>query len=205
VNRTLWTCEKLLSRKGMDGRRLASSPDEAVLVSSLTESGLHAPCIDIDYPTTLDDDGLMTIEMCPAWRKAWPYFEPSWQELEKLLSSLQLINGCGCWRSHRTLAIDWKVPVRFVASSNPVHGHLYIDAEIQWMDYAPILASMRDVGLLEVGFVDASISREMTMLLKPGLTKDDLAERGIAIESYSEERESAHDEPVEDVGAEVVF
>jgi hypothetical protein len=185
VNRTLWTCETLLSRRGMDGRRLASSPDEAVLVASLTESGLHAPCIDIDYQTTLDDDGLMVIDMCPAWRKAWPHFEPSWQELDKLLCSLRLVNEC--WRSHRALAIEWKVPVRFVASSNPSHGHLYVDAEISWSDYAPILASMRDVGLLEVGFVNASISREMTMLLRPGLTKDDLAERGIAIESYGDD------------------
>ena len=44
---------------------------------------------------------------------------------------------------------------------------------------------MRDAGLLEWGFVENSIARRQTMLLKPGLTKQGARELGVSIRTTS--------------------
>lgn len=65
-------------------------------------------------------------------------------------------------------ALDIDVPIRLVPSSTPGHHHLYIDTEMSWKDYKRLLRVMARCGILEEGFVRASIDRGSTMLrLRP--------------------------------------
>jgi hypothetical protein len=65
-----------------------------------------------------------------------------------------------------TLDIDF--PCHLRESETPGHFHLLIDKPMPWHRYKALLAAMVDAGLLEEGYVNASIQRGATFLaLKP--------------------------------------
>lgn len=68
-------------------------------------------------------------------------------------------------------ALDFDFPVTVVESSTPGHHHVYIDKPMTWERYQLLLVVLREVGLLEEGYVSASLERKMTMLRLPGVTK----------------------------------
>lgn len=70
-------------------------------------------------------------------------------------------------------ALDLDVPARLVPSSTEGHAHLYIDVPMTWEQYQAVLRVLGDVGILESGFVAASLAREASMLRKPGVKKED--------------------------------
>lgn len=125
--REFWECDTLSSERGMDGRRPSTFGD-GTLVSSRVQGreGLHAPCLDIDFP------------------------------------------------------------VRVVPSSTEGHSHLYFDVEMPWKQYRRLLSSLRDVGILQSAFASRSIEREQTMLIREGLTKRDLIDRGVRLLAASD-------------------
>lgn len=51
-----------------------------------------------------------------------------------------------------------------VIESSPGHHHLIIEKALRWEEYATFLCDMADLGLVELGYVNASIARQMTRL-----------------------------------------
>ena len=68
-------------------------------------------------------------------------------------------------------ALDIDFPARLLPSSTAGHFHLYLDTIMYWEDYAKLLRVMAEVGILEQGYVDASLERKMTCLRRPGVVK----------------------------------
>jgi hypothetical protein len=69
--------------------------------------------------------------------------------------------------------LDLDIPHRYVPSSTPGHGHLYLDIEVQWNDYVEWLTLSANLGILEGGWVDAAINQGFTAVRKEGIVKTD--------------------------------
>lgn len=67
--------------------------------------------------------------------------------------------------------LDIDLPVKVVPSSRPGHGHLYIDKEMPWDDYAMLLKTLWLVGIIEKGYLDASLKRKCTCVRLPWIKK----------------------------------
>lgn len=61
-------------------------------------------------------------------------------------------------------ALDIDHAVRVVPSETPGHHHLFIDVPMTWTQYEKLLRVLGDVGILEEGYVSASIVRRATYL-----------------------------------------
>lgn len=71
---------------------------------------------------------------------------------------------------HRPV-LDLDFPAHVVPSSTPGHGHLYLDKVLKWSDYVKVLEVLGEVGILEPGYVSASIAREFTSVRLPWVKK----------------------------------
>lgn len=74
--------------------------------------------------------------------------------------------------------LDIDMPVKAIPSSTPGHFHLYIDKEMSWDDYVKLMKVMAEVGILEEGYVNASISREYSACRLPWVKKGDTIATG---------------------------
>lgn len=72
---------------------------------------------------------------------------------------------------HRIL-LDLDVPHTYVPSTTNGHGHLIIDVPQDWDTYMKLLLLLRDMGVLQYGYVDASGKRGETWLRAPGIKKE---------------------------------
>ena len=70
-------------------------------------------------------------------------------------------------------ALDF--PVQYVASTTPGHGHLYIDTPMTWESYEKLLKDLEYRGLLEPGYVSASIDRGATFVRPAWVKKPEAA------------------------------
>lgn len=59
-----------------------------------------------------------------------------------------------------------------IPSSTPGHFHLYLNRELTWANYAKLLTVLGEVGLLQKGYVDASLNRGYSAVRLPWITKD---------------------------------
>lgn len=80
--------------------------------------------------------------------------------------------GWGAEGRHKPV-LDIDMPVKVVESSTPGHHHLYIDKEMSWEDYELLLRVLGVVGILEPGYVTASIKRKHTSVRLPWVKKPD--------------------------------
>lgn len=67
--------------------------------------------------------------------------------------------------------LDIDVPARYVPSSTPGHGHLYIDKLLNWRQYEELLRVLGKVGIIEEGYAGASIARGHTAVRLPWVGK----------------------------------
>lgn len=70
-------------------------------------------------------------------------------------------------------ALDLDVPHTLIPSSTPGHSHLYIDVPMSWWRYKRLLKALAKAGIIEKGFVKASIARGHTDLRVPWKGKND--------------------------------
>lgn len=68
--------------------------------------------------------------------------------------------------------LDIDVPMFLVPSTTPGHYHLYIDVPMSWGKYRKLLVALGDAGILEKGFVKASIQRKFSNVRVPWLKKE---------------------------------
>lgn len=71
---------------------------------------------------------------------------------------------------HRPV-LDFDVPARLIPSSTPGHSHLYIDKPMTWEQYEHLLIVMVDAGILEPGYVGASINHSASHVRPPWVKK----------------------------------
>jgi len=67
--------------------------------------------------------------------------------------------------------IDIDVPIHSVPSTTPGHYHLYIDKQLTWQKYRFLLWALMQCGLVERGYYQASVKREMTVCRLPWVKK----------------------------------
>lgn len=71
---------------------------------------------------------------------------------------------------HR-IVLDIDAPVKLVPSSTEGHFHLYIDVAVQWDEYKELLEALVGAGVLEEGYVEASIREGYTSARLPWIKK----------------------------------
>lgn len=86
------------------------------------------------------------------------------QDSANLVSS-QCVNG-----KHAPV-IDVDIPIHVVPSSQLGHYHLYIDKEISWSNYVRILKALESAGIIESGYLKASLERGYTAVRPVGIVK----------------------------------
>lgn len=67
--------------------------------------------------------------------------------------------------------LDIDVPHRHVPSATPGHAHLYLDVPMTWRQYKRLLKALAKAGIVEPGYVRASISRKASFVRVPWLPK----------------------------------
>lgn len=170
--RTFWRCERFVrDYDSVDPQdRVQVGLEEANLISSLLESGLHAPALDIDHPSTLRGR-LLKVTLSSDEADVILGF-PS-EEIKRATDSLVTV-GFAEWvdlsNSQESLivSIQLAVPVCLVPSKTPDHYHLYAEMELDFEKYyEDILLSLQAISVLEHGFVHMAQLRGMTCLRKP--------------------------------------
>jgi excisionase family DNA binding protein len=71
-----------------------------------------------------------------------------------------------------TIMLDLDVPAKLVPSTTPGNAHLYIDVPLPWRKYQKLLTALGDAGVLQQGYVKASIVRRCTALRLPWVKKE---------------------------------
>lgn len=69
-------------------------------------------------------------------------------------------------------ALDIDLPAWLIPSSTSGHNHLYLDRELTWRQYKRLLKALGRAGILEKGYVKASIKRKETHLRVPWVDKN---------------------------------
>lgn len=73
-------------------------------------------------------------------------------------------------RHRPTLDID--IPLQYVPSTTPGHGHLtFPTVSLSWDEYKDLLEVLGNVGILEPGYVAAALRREATFVRPPWVRK----------------------------------
>jgi hypothetical protein len=71
---------------------------------------------------------------------------------------------------HRPV-LDIDFPATLLPSSTPGHHHLYLDVPMHWERYRKLLEALAEAGVVETGYVAASISRGYTAVRLPWVRK----------------------------------
>lgn len=102
-----------------------------------------------------------------------------------------------CTSGKHAPVIDIDVPMYVVPSSKLGHGHLYIDKEITWAQYTRILKALVSAGIVEEGYLEASMERGFTAVRPIGVTKQG-APRGVdVLKENATLRKKVYDKDVE--------
>jgi hypothetical protein len=71
---------------------------------------------------------------------------------------------------HRPV-LDIDFPAHLIPSTTEGHFHLYLDKAVTWEKYERLLTVLGEVGILEQGYVDASIARGYSSVRLPWVKK----------------------------------
>lgn len=67
--------------------------------------------------------------------------------------------------------LDIDIPHALVPSTTPGHAHLYLDVKMSWRKYKRVLRALAAAGIIEKGYVKASLRRKHTAVRVPWLAK----------------------------------
>lgn len=68
--------------------------------------------------------------------------------------------------------LDLDIPHALVPSSTPGHSHLYLDVPMTWKQYKLLLGALRDVGIIQEGYYQASLARGHSDVRLPWVKKE---------------------------------
>lgn len=77
----------------------------------------------------------------------------------------------GCYGGLHRPVLDIDFPCKLIPSSTPGHFHLYMDRELSWHQYKKLLTVLAEVGLIESGYLRASLERCYTAVRLPWISK----------------------------------
>lgn len=178
VKRTSWKAANIKTgyRRGEEERVRDKNGE---LIASLTENGLHAPALDMDFPVQALRNGHRTRLFLGL---PGPIKAGAWRDLLAVLADSGLVghetvSGEMGWleetRPDEALAVVpplvFDTPVIVHPSTTEGHHHVYVEKEVSWEGYARILRRMSATGIIETTYREFAEKRKMTMLLKPGL------------------------------------
>lgn len=105
--------------------------------------------------------GALPRDMSPAERVEYTTeTEPAWGDDAQLVSSA--VDDTAGQTLHY-VAIDVDMPCHLVESS-PGRNHLFIDKGMAWPEYRRLLVALEAAGIIEKGYLEASLVREFTCL-----------------------------------------
>lgn len=151
--------------------RLAVYEDDGHVV----QTGQHTIALDLDFPCQVVEGGGKTIIgldfLAHHGVLDWP---GNGLDLGPLLGALANLGvGNHFQLTPRGVVFETTHRARWVESSTPGHGHLYIDAVLWWEEYEALLQAFAWAGLVEPGYVGASMRRQATHLRLPWVRKAD--------------------------------
>ncbi|KKR09437.1 MAG: hypothetical protein UT43_C0009G0009 [Parcubacteria group bacterium GW2011_GWC1_39_29] len=175
VGRTFYTTPTGFLSDGHEAENsyLRVSEEQAILVGSLCDDGLHAPILDIDFSAE--------VVRLTNRRYAAIYFHKI-IPFDKFLSFLEVLYRVGLvsgdfrkmaeWiiqpDSGLTSILEVEFPIQLIPSTTPRHYHLYLDRKISWEQYMLVLKSAYETGIINRGFYEMSIKNGQSMVLLPG-------------------------------------
>ncbi len=102
-----------------------------------------------------------------------------------------------CTSGKHAPVIDIDVPMYVVPSSKLGHGHLYIDKEITWAQYTRILKALASAGIVEEGYLEASMERGFTAVRPIGVTKQGAPKGVDVLKENATLRKKVYDKDIE--------
>lgn len=77
----------------------------------------------------------------------------------------------GKYCDHHRPVLDIDFPAALIPSTTPGHFHLYLDKPMPWGKYKALLKALADAGIIERGYLSASIGRQYTSVRLPWVRK----------------------------------
>lgn len=145
---------------------------DSQLVCSITETGAHAPVLDIDF-------GVKMVEYAGTTMVSLDCPTPAPEVFAQLGRSLvdcgfttdDLVRETAIRSDAETTVIFFTVPVNLIASSTPGHFHLYVEHEITWRKYRKFLLALQAAGIIGKDFADMSLKCKASYVRRPGIDK----------------------------------
>ena len=79
--------------------------------------------------------------------------------------------GPGEWQMHRPM-LDLDFPATLIPSTTEGHFHLYLDKPMTWRKYKRLLRALGEAGIIEHGYMQASLERGYSSLRLPWVKKE---------------------------------
>ncbi|ALJ19561.1 hypothetical protein [Microbacterium sp. No. 7] len=99
------------------------------------------------------------------------YTEAGGRRLTDDLEEATVITSRTTGGEKHKIVLDIDLPAKLIPSSTEGHFHLFIDKEISELAYFGLLEALRNVGVLEDGYVSASLARGHTAVRLPWVRK----------------------------------
>lgn len=126
---------------------------EAEYVSSRTRRQLHAPVLDIACPARVQHGPrYWFLEVYPTTCKP-AYLETVFEALIRAKLSTRLARTYAGYRTVKgqlRITFAFHIPTRLVPARTRGHQHLFLEREISWERYEPVLAALQEAHLLEI-------------------------------------------------------
>ena len=147
-----WRNSKLYTTLQKTGENKSSSESLSLKVESARQTRPHEP-----YPRRLYKNVKWMDEY---GRDGWSRV-PATSHADAEVVSSEIGDGIHC------ITIDVDYPTYAIPSSTDGHFHLYIDYPMTWRKYKRLLKALAKAGVVEEGYVDASIRRKHTAVRVP--------------------------------------
>jgi hypothetical protein len=98
---------------------------------------------------------------------------PEEGRIETTLEDSNVVSSARAWDGRHQVVLDIDHPAWLVRSTTPGHYHLYIEVPggITWADYEQLLRALAACNVIQPGFLNHSINREMTCVRPPWVKK----------------------------------
>lgn len=127
----------------------------------------YIPVLDVDYEAADEITQAEIEEVIEALENGDPDPPKHYKVEVNTVTYSNLIASETTNGKHRPV-LDIDFAARLLPSKTEGHFHLYLDGiELEWGDYEKLLNVLAEVGILEEGYVNASIERGMTRVRTP--------------------------------------
>lgn len=105
------------------------------------------------------------------------YGAAGWSRVEATIDDAEVVSSHIAHSNLHAPVLDLDVPHVLVPSTTPGHAHLYLDVPMTWRRYKRLLRALARAGVVEKGYVKASLRRKHTAVRVPWLRKGEDSRR----------------------------